>query len=141
MSLATSIADSVVGELNTGNFSVPVTARRVAVPRMDLEELAELKVSVIPHSVVITTQSRAITKYIITIDVGIQKKMTDPETEVALLGELVDEVAEFLHRRKLAGSPHAQWLGIRNEPIYAVEHILKNRTFTSVLSVDYMLLK
>lgn len=141
MSLSTNIADSVVGELNSGSFSQTFTARRVAIPRTDLEELSELKVSVIPRSVVMTTQSRAITKYVVSIDVGIQKKMTDPETEVALLGELVDEIAEFLHRRKLAGSPYAQWIGIRNEPIYAVEHILKNRTFTSVLTVDYMLLK
>ena len=145
MSLVTDIADAVASELNAAppdTFSQPVTAERHVLPQFELQDLAELRVTVVPKGVEIGGSTRASSQYDITVDVGIQKKVgKDLDAEVAALGTLVDEVAEHLRRRTLAEAPYAQWVGIRNEPVYAPEHLSEQRVFTSVLTVSYRAMK
>ncbi|MBW1649016.1 MAG: hypothetical protein JRJ72_13110 [Deltaproteobacteria bacterium] len=145
MSLATDIADAVVAELNAapaGTFSQPFTAQRRVLPEFDLEDLAQLKVSVVPKSVEITGSTRAASQYEIAVDVGVQKKLgKDLDAEVAALGTLVDEMADFLRGRTLDQAPFAVWVGIRNDPVYAPEHLAERRVFTSVLTVTYRAMK
>ena len=65
----------------------------------------------------------------------------DLDTEVAALGTLVDEIADYLCRRTLSGASFAAWVGITNEPVYAPEHLAEKRVFTSVLTVTYRAMK
>jgi len=143
--LATDIADAVMAELNAapdGTFSQTMTARRTVLPESNLPELAELKVSVVPKSVEITGSTRATSQYDIAVDIGVQKKLgKDLDAEVAALGALVDEMADYLRKRTLDQAPFAVWVGIRNEPVYAPEHLAEQRVFTSVLTVTYRALK
>lgn len=142
MSMATDIADAVAVELNIGNFGDKFTAERVTIPRFEIEELAELHVSVIPKSISFSRASKTISKYIVTIDIGIQKKIAEnPLAEVALLGDVVDEIASYLQDRTLGLLPNVRWIACKNDPIYSVEHMVQKRVFTSVLSVEYHLLK
>ena len=145
MSLVIDIADAVTAELNAAppdTFSEAFTAVRMVLPEFDLADLAELKVTVVPKSVEITGATRATSQYEIAVDVGIQKKLgKDLDTEVAALGTLVDEISDYLRRRQLAQTPWAAWSAIRNEPVYAPEHLAQERVFTSVLTVTYRAMK
>ncbi|MBI1372479.1 MAG: hypothetical protein GC159_06930 [Phycisphaera sp.] len=143
MSIATDIADAVTTELNaSGVVPPPVTALRMVLPEFELADLAELKVAVVPKSVLITGGTRAASQYDIAVDVGVQKKLgKDLDTEVAALGTLVDQIADHLRRRALSAVPYATWVSIANEPVYAPEHLAEQRVFTSVLTVTYRAIK
>jgi len=145
MSLVTDIADAVVTELGVappGTFSETFTAERCVLPEFDLQDLAELKVTVVPKSVEITGSTRAASQYEIAVDVGVQKKLgKDLDAEVAALGMLVDEVADYLRKRTLDQAPFAMWIGITNDPVYAPEHLAEQRVFTSILTVTYRAMK
>ncbi len=143
MSLVTDIADAVTTELNaSGLLPPPVTAQRMVLPEFELAELAQLKVTVVPKSVLITGSTRAASQYDIAVDVGVQKKLgKDLDTEVAALGTLVDQVADHLRRRPLQQVPGATWVSIANEPVYAPEHLAEQRVFTSVLTITYRALR
>ena len=148
MSLVVDIADAVVGELNAapgGTFSQTFTAERKVLPVHELKDLADLKVTVVPKAVEISGSTRAASQYEITIDIGVQRKLApgsgDPDTEVATLGTLVDEIADYIRRRPLSAAPWASWVSIANDPVYAPEHLLEQRVFTSVLTVTYRAIK
>ena len=145
MSLATDIADAVAAELNAaeaGTFSIDFTSERRVLPEFDLAELADLKVCIVPKAVTITGSTRAACQYEITVDIGIQKKLgKDLDSDVATLGTLVDEIADYLRRRALTQAPYAAWVSITNEPVYAPEHLAEQRVFTSVLTVTYRAVK
>jgi len=141
MSIATDIADAVAAELNSGSFSQSFTAARLVLPRFELKDLAELKVSVVPKSLDMTGATRAASQYAVSVDVGIQKRVHDMETETAQLGDLVDEIADFLRKRPLSETPFAAWATTQNDPVYDPQHLDQHRVFTSVLSVTYKMLR
>jgi hypothetical protein len=145
MSLVIDIADAVAAEINAAppdTFSQAFTAARMVLPEFDLADLAELKVTVVPKAVEITGGTRSASQYEIAVDVGIQKKLgKDLDAEVEALGTLVDEIADYLRRRQLTQAPWAAWSAIRNEPVYAPEHLAGERVFTSVLTVSYRAMK
>ena len=145
MSMVTDIADAVAAELNgaeSGTFSETFTAERRVLPEFDLEDLADLMVSVVPKAVEITGASRSVCQYEISIDIGIQKKIgTDLDAEVAALGTLVDEIADFLRRRTLDAMASVAWIAATNDPVYSPAHLAERRVFTSVLTVKYRAMK
>jgi hypothetical protein len=145
MSLVIDIADAVTAELNAapaGTFDPAFNTERRVLPEFGLEDLAELKVTVVPKGVEITGSTRAASQYEIAVDIGVQKKCgKDLDTEVAALATLVDQIADHLRRRPLSAAPFAAWVGITNEPVYAPDHLAEQRVFTSVLTVTYRAMK
>jgi hypothetical protein len=147
MSLITEIADAVTAELNGAapeTFTQAFTAERKVLPFYELQDLAGLKVTVVPKAVEITGSTRSASQHDFAIDIGIQKKLGAPstlETEVESLGAVVDQIAEYLRQRKLAAAPFAAWVSTSNDPVYAPEHLLEKRVFTSVLTLTYRALK
>jgi len=142
MALAIDIADAVVTELAGGAFSQPITPMRRVLPEYELADLKDLRVTVVPAAVGIETASRTLSQHDVRIDIGIQKKLgKDIDTEVAQLCGLVDEIGEFLKRRPLQAAPSAAWVKLANEPIYAADHLAEQRTFTSVLTLIYRVIK
>lgn len=145
MSLVIDIADAVTAELNeapAGTFDLAITAVRRVLPEFELADLAELKVSVVPKSVVITGSTRAASQFEIAVDIGVQKKLgKDLDAEVAALSTLMDQIADYLRRRSLTAASFAAWVSIANEPVYAPEHLAEQRVFTSVLTVTYRAMK
>ena len=144
MSTIIDIADAVAAELASGEFSESFTPERRVLPDYELADLKDLHVTVVPRGVEISGASRALCQHDFQIDVGVQKKLSagaDIDTEVAELIGLVEEIAEFLQRRRLADVPEAAWVKTANDPVYAPEHLAEKRLFTSVVTVTYRLLK
>lgn len=139
MSTIVAIADAVTAHINAGAFSQPVNAQRLFQPAFTLEDLKDLRVSVVPRSTTIAAASRDSSTYECVIDVGVQKKVP-PENESAeidaLLG-LVEEIADHLRLERLPGAPEAAWVSIAHEPVVSSESLEQHRVFTSVLSVVY----
>jgi len=142
MALAIDISDAVVAELAGGAFSQSFTPQRRVLPEYELADLKDLQVTVVPATVETSGASRTLSQQDVRIDVGIQKKLgKDIDTEVPELCGLVDEIAEFLNRRTLQAAPQAVWVKTANEPIYAADHLAEQRTFTSVLTLTYRVMK
>lgn len=146
MALVIDIADAVVSELAGGSFSQTFTPVRRVLPEYELAELQDLRVTVVPAAVQTDGSSRALSQHDVRIDIGIQKKLSTGSTttldaEVAQYCGLVQEISEYLKRRRLQAAPDAVWVRSANEPIYAPDHLAEQRTFTSVLSVTYRTLK
>ena len=142
MALAMDIADAVVAELASGSFSQAIAPQRMVLPEFGLEDLADLRVTVVPKAVEISGSTRSVSQYEVQIDIGVQKKLgKDLDAEVPALCELADEIADFLKRRSLAAAPYAAWVRSANEPIYAADHLAEQRVFTSVLTVTYRAMK
>jgi hypothetical protein len=148
MSILTELADAVAYELNdapSGTFSPTFTAERKVLPVHELKDLKDLKVTVVPKAIEITGSTRATSQYDLVVDIGIQQKLppatTDLDVNVTALGTLVDQIADYLRRRPLSLLPGVTWVGITNDPVYAPEHLLEQRVFTSVLTVTYRAMK
>ena len=142
MALVIDIADAVVAELREGTFSQSFTPLRRVSPQYDIAELAVLRVTVVPASMEISSDSRMASRHDVQIDVGIQKKLgRSLDDDIAPLCNLVDEIGEFLKRRRLSQMPQVLFLSLTNDPIYAVEHLVDNGVFTSVLRITYRALR
>jgi len=138
MSTVINVADAVVASLNGASFSLPVTAERKYVPAVDLADLADLHVTVVPRAVAITTATRDSSYFDCTVDVGIQKKVNpDDLGELDALVNLTQEIVDHLRLRRLDSYPGAAWMSITHEPVFAPEHLDQERAFTAVVSVTY----
>lgn len=136
MSTIIAIADAVAAHLNAGTFSQPISAQRVYQPAFTLEELKDLRVSVVPRSTGITTATRDSSTFECAVDVGVQKKIGE-ESELDGLLDLMEEVADHLRLKRLPDAPDAAWLAIAHEPVVSAEALTEHRAFTSVLTVTY----
>jgi hypothetical protein len=139
MSTITAIADAVAAHINAGTFTQPLTAVRMFQPAFTLEDLKDLRVSVVPRTVQMTPATRDSLAVEYVVDVGVQKKLPAEGADAAIdeLLALVEAIADHLRFQRLEGFPDAAWVGIRNEPVVSSEAIEQHRVFTSVLSVTY----
>jgi hypothetical protein len=140
--VVTKLAEAVVAALNGGQLSMPFTAQRLYQPTFTPEDLAILRVSVVPKSLEIALASRASAFHDYSIDIGIQKRLTQTDEsaicdEIDTLLSFTEEIADALRGKRLAGYPEACWLSLKNEPVYAPEHLERLRVFTAVLTVTY----
>lgn len=139
MSTIAAIADAVAAHINAGTYTRPVTAARVYQPAFTLEDLKDLRVSVVPRTVGISAASRDSSIVECVIDVGVQQKLPaeNEEVEIDALLDLAEEIADRLRLTRLPGAPEAAWVGIAHEPVVSSESLEQHRVFTSVLSVTY----
>lgn len=135
------IADAVVSELNGGSFSQQFTAKRLYQPLFDLQQLKQLKVSVVPKAVEIERSDRVAHQYDYQIDVAVQKKFdTTENAELDPLMGLVEQIADFFKDRRLSAYPDASWIKTENLP-WSPEHMIQQRVFTSVLTLTFRVLR
>lgn len=139
MSTIAAIADAVAAHVNAGTFSQPVNAVRMYQPAFTLEDLADLRVSVVPRTVGIAAASRDSSTFECVVDVGVQKKLPaeGEQGEIDALLDLVEEITDHLRLKRLPDAPEAAWTGIAHEPVVSSESLEQHRLFTSVLSVTY----
>jgi hypothetical protein len=133
------IADAVAAHINAGTFSQPVNAVRMYQPAFTLEDLAELRVSVVPRNVGIAAASRDSSTFECVVDVGVQRKLPaeGDQAEIDGLLDLVEEITDHLRLKRLPDAPQAAWVSIAHEPVVSSESLEQHRVFTSVLSVTY----
>jgi len=143
MSVLSRLAQAVADELNAQPFSQAFTACRHYRPRFELDELAMLRVSVVPRSLTLAPATRARSTWEVAVDVAIQRRLQVPGNilEIDTLASLVEEVIAFLDGRRLAAYPQAAFVGIENDPAYAVEHIDELSMFTSVVTARYRVMQ
>ena len=145
MSSVMEIADAVAAELNTaaaGMFVPAFTAVRRVLPQFEPADLADLKVTVVPHGVEMSGATRSSQQMEVSVDIGVMKKLgTDLDAEVAVLCDLVEQIVDYLAGRRLSALPQSAWVRTANEPIYSPQHLAAQRTFTSVLTVSYMIMR
>lgn len=146
MSTVIDIADAVVTALNGATLSQSFVAERKYVPVHELDDLAQLRVSVVPatlEGVLIDRAGRNL--YTFTIDVAVQKSigsgaMTDVQINAACdpLMTLSEEIADLFDGKALT-SPAARCTDVKNVPIFAPAHLDEKRVFTSVVSLTFKL--
>ena len=140
MSTVTTVAKAVAAELNKHlGFSIKFKAAYSVKPSFDLAELDTIRVVVVPKAYELGSITRASTKYVATIDIGIMQRIgkMSPEDAVDKLGDLVEEIIEFLKTQTLSDFPVGQVVSITNDPLYVPDHLTGQRTFTSVLTIQY----
>lgn len=139
MSTITTLADAVAEHINAGTYAQPVLAVRTYQPAFTLEDLGQLRVSVVPRTTTVSVASRESSTYEHVLDVGVQKKLPAEDDQAAIdeLLELTEAIGDRLRHTRLAGFPEAAWAGLAHEPVVSSESLEQHRVFTSVLSVTY----
>jgi hypothetical protein len=50
---------------------------------------------------------------------------------------LIEEIADHFRTQPLASYPNARCTEVKNEPVYALEHLEELRSFTSVITLTF----
>lgn len=146
------LAEAVAAQINlAASQSVFTPAFQVEVsdvPEFDIDELSELKVTLMPFGVTIEEQTRAHDKWTHVLQIAFQQHAseppaegTDPLTEMSKsLRRLVVSVANWLsirtHRKPVADSSIAL-SEIKAVPLYDSELLREKRLFAGVLQLTY----
>ena len=137
MPVVVDVADAVVTALNAGSFSQPFTAERAYLPCYELDDIKQLRVTVVPKAIEIQVKDRGTTQDDVAVDIAVQQKLSAADnSEIDGLLTLVQEIADHLRFGQFAAIG-AVWVGTRNEPVFAQEHIDQFRVFTSLLTLTY----
>lgn len=141
MALIVDVATALVNALNQGSFSLAFQAERSYLPRYELPELADLRVTVVARELTAQPANRGTHYYDVAADVGIQRRLAGAATSAtALLLEvdgllgLVEEITDYLLVTPLAG---VALVDLQAKPVYALEHLEELRQFTAVLTARY----
>ena len=134
------LADAVAAEINRGVWDPPLTAERRYYVQFELKELDSLKVVVVPRNWSSEISTRAANENTAQVQVGFQQR-TNPDDLSVVDGLMatVENVHEFLDRRRLVDDPAASWLGAEQDPLYDQEVLRQNRMFLAVLTLTYRL--
>lgn len=142
------IADAMVAFLNALTLSHPFTAERKYVPSYALEDLAAIRVPVVPRTLEQEMADRSRVDETYAIDVGILKHLncSDDQVEAAAdpLMLFTQQLAEALRNQRtlsLTGGAVAAWTGLTNDPLYIPEHLTTMRQFTSVLTTTWKVVR
>jgi len=139
MIVVTDIAEAIKDGLDGETFSLPFTPTREFSPSFDLEELATLRVAVVPRGLEDALAGRGLAQQDVRVDIGVMKKLDDVgPTDVDPLVSLVEEIVEYLRKRDFnADETTACWLRTEVPTLYSHEHLNENRQFTSVVTATY----
>lgn len=138
MSLVLNIADSIVADLNAATLSLPISANRLYVPNFQLEDMNELRISVVPRELQITSLDRSRNQHDAAIDIAIQKKFkTGDAAEIDPLINLAEEIADYFRLHRLASFPAAIWSSTEHRVLYSQEHWDQMNQFTSLLTLTF----
>lgn len=140
-SKAFDIVDAIVGEINRVasevGFSQPLTASREVMPSLAMNQIKGVVVSVVPRSVELSQASRSSRLKRYKVDVAVMRRAQPQDDLNALVETMVDltnEIREALSGQEMSG---AVFIGDAIDPIYSLEFLMQQRTFLSVLRLDY----
>jgi hypothetical protein len=139
---AIAIADEVVKTLNNieDEDDRLFTAVRLLFPFYELNDLAELKVTVVPKSVDIQSFSRGASEFDCQIDIAFQKSVKSPDApEVSTLADLVLNTAKSFRGKVYSDIGAACYkIGVL---LYSAEHIQPPSVFTSVITLNFKIIE
>lgn len=142
MSTVLNVADAVVAQLNSATLSQPIQAERLYVPNFDLQEMSELRVSVVPRELHVRSLDRGRNSYEAEIDLAVQKKFNKGDAaEIDPLVAFVEEIADLFRLKRLASFPGAIWSRTDHQVLYSQEHWDQLRQFTSLLTLSFRVMR
>lgn len=139
------VASAVVSALNSASLSQTFTAKRKWVPKEELPNLSDLKVTVVPKDYARTNETRGQVRRTMQVDIGIQKLVattTNAEdstklTEIDALMQFVEEVADsFVLGTQRYGGARCVKAEIP-EPMYDLNTLDSEHVFHSVVTVTF----
>jgi hypothetical protein len=134
------VADSVTEQLNAAEFDQEFVAERLYVPNFDLEDMKELRVSVVPRDVEILPHDRSQNRYHCRVDVAIQKKFSQGSNqEIDVLVDLGEKIADEFRLKRLLSFHAARCIKAEHTVLYSSEHWEQLRQFTSLLTLTFEL--
>ena len=140
MTTVLQVADSVTAQLNAAEFDFDFIAERMYVPNFDLEDMKELRVTVVPRDVELFPHDRAHNKYHCRVDVAVQKKFSKgTNEEIDPLVDLVEKIADEFRLTRLASFQAARCIKAEHTVLYSSEHWEQLRQFTSLLTLTFEL--
>jgi hypothetical protein len=140
MTTVLQVADSVTAQLNAAEFDFEFVAERMYVPNFDLEDMKELRVSVVPRDVELLPHDRAHNKYHCRVDVAVQKKFSKgTNEEIDPLVDLVEKIADEFRLKRLDSFQAARCVKAEHSVLYSAEHWEQLRQFTSLLNLTFEL--
>ena len=139
MSTIAALADAVAAHVNAGPTAAG-HAVRMYQPAFTLEDLKDLRVSVVPARCRCRRQTRDSLAIEYVVDVGVQKKAPRRwggrgDRRTARAGRRRSRIT--CGSNGWRASPTRRGSGSNNEPVVSSESLEQHRVFTSVLSVTY----
>ena len=129
------IADAVVAELNAQTFTLPVQAVRGYLPTFELQELSQLKVTVVPRQDDGRLDTRESSAHEYQLDIGVQQK---PEkTDNAHLDPLLRLTQEIADHFRFGRVASASLTSPKIRILYLQEHLQKFNQFTAVVTLTF----
>jgi hypothetical protein len=141
--LIITLADAVVDALNDATLSQTFTAERVYVPtyaKQDEEgedELAELRVSVVPSEQSMAALSRGEDDFTYVVDVGVFQRINLTNDAADPLMLLVEEIIDLFRSRAIREAMPAKLISVENPPIYSPDHLREHQVFASVVRLGF----
>lgn len=136
--VATEVAIAVAAVLNGESWTPALTAERLHVAPVELQELDDPQAFVVVASSETEPWTRGSELPVVGIDVGILQRVAD--TAAATLDpliDLVDAVVARFNRKRLTGMTAAFCTTSRPDPLYDVERLNTRSTFLSVVRLDF----
>ena len=131
------IADAVVTDLQAHTFSQPFSAQRSYLPRYRLEELTDVRVTVVPKDEVGQRASRSQWQSDYKLDLAIQQRLGADELAqmdgLILLGQ---ELADFFKSHNPPGDV-ATLVEVAFAPLFDPDHLEKHKTLTTVINLTF----
>ena len=152
-SILLKIADAVAAELAaapSGTFSQPFTPARKTLPRFSTEELATLRVTVVPKSNVSERIGRGLVQTDYAVDVAVMKYQppaadgTVDQAEADKIVALAEEIEEFFTLRHLKNFADALWVAAAWNPSgapYAVELLETKSVMAAILTLTFRVMR
>lgn len=140
MTTVLQVADSVVAQLNAATFDHEFIAERLYVPNFNLEDLKELRVSVVPRDVELLPLDRVHNRFHCRVDIAVQKKFNKgTNEEIDPLVGLVEKFADLFRMKRLDSFQAARCIKAEHNVLYSSEHWEQLRQFTSLLTLTFEL--
>jgi len=142
MATIVDITQAVVDELNASGLLGATVAERSYLPRRQLEQLADMAVTVVPKATQVQIAGRSSNQYTHDIDIAVQQRLgSDDAVEIDPLMDLVEQIADHFRLRRLSDGTAAVWVQTQHEPIYAPEHLDQMRVFTAVITLSFRVVR
>jgi hypothetical protein len=138
------IADSLASSLSLAEFAgeiETVDAIRTYVPDYTTEELADLKVSVVPGGTEVSPHTHGADLFEIEVHVVLGKKLST-DAEIDDMIELRTNIVDAIRSKKLpAGAttmpPGVAWMNVTNAVTYDRDQVTGARVFLADIAVTY----
>lgn len=148
MSTIIAISDAIVAQIVTGNtagwFPMPIgTVERRWAPDLEIADVANLRVSVVPRVETRTKFSRIGDDFTATVDIGLMRHLpatVNSKTDTAAIdayATMAQAIGGILARDQLPGLPDVRLVNITHEPLIDQQRLVMNRAIFSVISTSW----